>query len=237
MKGLAIMTALVVVASSAAAKDTSWTQTWTSDSAYKDFAYGLVEVTEDGGTLTLTGTEGDKESLMRQREKTDDSFVWLRSGSKRYLVTDAATIARAKEILAPELEISRHQQDLGQIQSRLGTTQSDVGVEQGHIGVRQAQLGMELARISLERAQPGTSSARQKELEREGAALATEMEELSRAQENLGSKQSRMGDDQSKLGDAQAQEAERRKAVYATVRTQMKGLLEQSIASGAARRI
>ena len=237
MNGLAIMTLLVVVASSAAAKDTSWTQTWTSDSDNKDFAYALVEVTEQGGVLSLTGAEGDKEDLMRQRERTDDSFVWLRSGSKRYLVTDAATISRAKEIMGPELEISRHQSDLGQIQARLGSTQSEVGVEQGHIGVRQAQLGMELARIALERAQSGTSSTRQQELEREGAALATEMEELSRAQENLGSKQSRMGGDQSKLGDAQAQEAERRKAVYATVRSQMKGLLEQSIASGAARRI
>jgi len=46
-----------------------------------------------------------------------------------------------------------------------------------------------------------------------------------------------MGDDQSKLGDAQASETDRRKEVYAAVRSQMKGLLEQAITSGAARRI
>jgi hypothetical protein len=234
---LAIMTTLLLVASSAGAKETSWNQTWTSDSEHTDFAYALVQKTESGGSLNLSGTESDKEDLMRQRDRTDGSFMWLRQGSKRYLVTDAATLARAKTIMAPELEISRNQSQLGEIQSHLGRTQSQVGVEQGNLGVRQAQLGQELARIALERARPGTSDARQQELEREGAALAAELEELGRAQENLGSKQSRMGGDQSKLGDAQALEAERRKEVYATVRSQMKGLLEQAIASGAARRI
>jgi hypothetical protein len=237
MKGLAIMTTLLLVASSASAKNTSWSQTWTSDSEHKEFAYALLERTEDGGSLSLWGTERDKEELMSKRDQADDSFVWMRSGSMRYLVTDAATIARAREIMGPELEISRSQSQLGVIQSRLGTTQSEVGVEQGHLGVRQAQIGMELARIALERARPGTSVAREDELEREGAALAAELEELSRAQENLGSKQSHMGDDQSKLGDAQTREAERRKEVCAAVRSQMKGLLSQAIASGAARRI
>jgi len=237
MRGLAIVTTLLLVASAASAKETSWSQTWTSDSNHMDFAYGLVERTANGGNMSLTGTEDDKEDLMRQRERQEGSFLWLRQGSKRYLVTDAATVAHAKEILGPELEISRNQSQLGEIQAHLGTAQSQVGVEQGHLGVRQAQIGMELARISLERARPGISDARDEELEREGAVLATELEELSRAQENLGSKQSRMGDDQSKLGDAQSREAERRQEVYAAVRSQMKSLLSQSVASGTAHRI
>jgi len=237
MRGLAIITTLLLVASPAAAKETSWSQTWTSDSDHMDFAYALLEKTENGGSLSLWGTEDDKEDVMSRRDRAETSFVWMRSGSKRYLVTDAATIARAREIMGPELEISQHQSQLGEIQGRLGTAQSDVGVEQGHLGVRQGQIGMELARIALERARPGTSAARDEELEREGAALASELEELSRAQENLGSKQSRMGDDQSKLGDAQSLEAERHKEVSDQVRSQMKGLLSQAIASGAARRI
>ena len=237
MKGLGILMTLLLIAAPVAAKETSWTQTWTSDSDQTDFAYALVEKTEHGGSMLVSGTEDDKEALVRLRDRSGDTFVWLRSGSRRYLVQDEATVARAKEILGPEIEISRSQSQLGELQARLGTTQADVGIEQGNIGVRQAQLGMELARVALERARPGTSAARDQELEREGAALAAELEELSRAQDNLGAKQARMGDDQTKLGDAQTREAERRKQIYATTRSQMKGLLEQAIASGAARRI
>jgi len=237
MKGLAIVATILLWASAASAKETRWSQTWTSDSNHMDFAYGLVERTANGGNVFLSGTEDDKEDLTRQRDRMEGSFLFLRQGSKRYLVTDAATVARAKETLGPELEISRSQSQIGELQANLGTAQSDVGIEQGHLGVRQAEIGMELARGALERARPGTSDARDQELEREGAALAAELEELSRAQENLGSKQSRMGNDQSKLGNAQTREADRRKEVYTGVRSQMKVLLSQAIASGAARRL
>jgi hypothetical protein len=208
---IGILVAAGLMATTVMAKESSWSQTWTSDSEHMDFAYGLVEQTETGGALNLSGTSDDRDALLRQREKTDGTFVWLRSGSKRYLVTDAATVARAKEILAPEIELSRNQSQLGEVQSRLGSTQSQLGVEQGRVGVRQAQIGQELARIARERVQPGTSAARQDELDREAAALAAEMDELGRAQDNLGSKQTRMGEDQSKLGDEQTRDAELRK--------------------------
>lgn len=215
----------------------NWSQTWTSNSDKTDFAYALVERTDDGGNLVLNGTQGDHEDVFRLRDRSDDTFVWIRNGKKQYVLRDEAAIAKAREIMAPELELARASGEIGKLQGGLGQAQSTVGVEQGHIGVRQGQIGVQLAQIALERIGLDPRSARAKELDREEAALQEEMEELGRAQENLGEKQSRMGADQSKLGEVQSKRAEAHEEIYTKVRTDMRHLLKDSIGNGTARPI
>src|SRR5689334_19763809 len=218
---------LLLVAGPAMADN--WSQSWTSDSDHKDFGYALVTRTDDGGTLVLNGTQDDHDGVLKLRDRTNGEFVWIRSGKKQYVVRDAATIAKVREIMAPELELARSSGEIGQLQGGLGRAQSTIGVEQSHLGVRQAQIGVRLAGIATERIGLDPKSGRAKELDREEEDLQAEMEQLGRAQDNLGEKQSRMGEDQSKLGEVQSQRVEAHKEIYAKVRADMKDLLKESI--------
>ena len=224
----------VVPAAGAKSGNESWSQSWTSDSDHQDFAYALVERTPDGGTLALNGTQKDRDDLLALRKKTDGDFLWIRRGAKRYLVTDAPTVAKAKEIYEPERAMSQAAGELGSLQGDLGSAQGDVGLEQGRIGTKQAQIGLRQAQIALELANGDVSKARRKELEAENDALSEEMERLGRAQSNLGEKQTRMGQDQTKLGEQQSKDAETRTEVYRKVRADMTRLLDAAIASGVA---
>ena len=228
-----------MVAPAAAGKksDWKWTQTWTSDSDHTDFAYALVEPSENGGELSLNGTEDDRDGLLRLRDRTDGPFVWMRQRSQRYLIQDAGMIARAREILAPELEISRDAGSLGELQGRLGTTQSRVGIEQARLGEWQARLGERQARLAEERIRAGSNAARQRALDEQAQAIDEESQELSRAQTRLGETQSRMGEKQSRLGEEQSRDQEARRAIYVRVRNDMRRLLDEAITRKAARRI
>jgi hypothetical protein len=235
VKALWIVLGGLVMAGPAMAEN--WSQTWTSNSDKQDFAYALLERTDEGGTLVINGTENDRNAVLKLRDRSDGTFVWIRNGKTRYVVRDAASIAKAREILAPELELAKTSGEIGKLQGGLGHAQSTVGVEQGHIGVRQGQIGVRLAQIGLERIGLEPKSSRAKELDREEEELQEEMEQLSRAQENLGETQSRMGQDLSKLGEMQSKRAEAHEDVYAKVRTDMKHYLRDAIGNGTARPI
>ena len=233
MKGFWLVLGGVLLAAPVMAEN--WSQSWTSDSDGREFAYALLDRTDDGGSMVLNGNDADRKDVLALRDRSEGTFVWIRSGKKRYVVRDAATIAKVREIMAPEIELARSSGELGQLQGGLGQAQSTVGAEQGHVGARQGEIGQRLAEIATERIGLDEKSSRAKELDRERDALEDEMEQLSRAQDNLGEKQTRMGADQSKLGELQSKRLEAHKEVYAKVRADMKDLLRASIGNGTAR--
>jgi hypothetical protein len=232
---LAGLAAIALLSPSARAGEENWSQTWTSLSDHTDFAYALVELDEAGGKLAVNGNEADHDRVLHLKESERGTFVWMRSGSKRWILRDKESIERAKAVLEPELEMAQDAGDLGTLQGRLGTTQAKLGEEQARIGERQARLGEMQARLAEQRVRAGDDKRKERELDRMQEEIDEEMQELSRTQERLGGTQSRMGDDQSKLGEAQSRDSERRKGAYAQVRAGMKRLLHDAIDSGAAR--
>jgi hypothetical protein len=229
------LAAIAVLSPAARAGEERWSQTWTSDSNHMDFAYALVQPDNLGGSLLVNGTEDDHRRVLRLKESEDGTFVWMRSGSKRWILRDKDSIARAKTVLEPELDMAQDAGDLGTLQGRLGTTQAKLGEEQARIGERQAKLGEMQARLAEQRIRAGDDRQKLRELDEMQEQIDEEMEDLSRAQDRLGGTQSRMGDDQTKMGEEQSRDAERRKGAYAQVRAAMKRLLHDAIDSGAAR--
>jgi bla regulator protein BlaR1 len=228
------MLALGVLAGPARAG--SWSESWTSDSSYRQFAYALVQPDEDeGGASILAGTEADHSELKRQSGRIEGAFVWMRSGSKRYVIQDPALVARAKDILEPEAEMNLNQGKLGEMQGNLGQLQGELGQEQGKLGARQARLAERQAKLAGLEARTSPDVATRDQIQRLKAEIDAEQEELGRAQANLGEKQGKMGKDQERLGAEQKRAGEHRAEVTARIRAQMRSLLDDAIRSGAAR--
>jgi bla regulator protein blaR1 len=230
--GLLVLAALAAPALAGKKGHSSWTQTWSSDSDQRDFAYALVEPSDDGGSLTLTGLESDRDELLRLRDRIDGTFVWIRSGSKRALIRDEAMVERAQEIMSPEIELNRSSGRLGGVQGSLGGTQGELGAEQGRLGERQARLGVAQARLAMRAAGKSMTPAQRREWQREMDELSAEQEELAGLQERLARKQEAMGEDQERLGAEQSRFAEHRKEVCAQVRREMKEFLADATARG-----
>lgn len=214
----------------------SWTTTWSSDSEYPELAYALVQPTaDDGGFSILAGLEGDRDELKRETARIEGSFVWMRVGRKRYVIQDKALVARAKDILEPEARISLNQGKLGEMQGHLGEAQGQLGEEQGRLGERQARLAERQARLAELEARRNVDAATRELIERLKKEIDDEQEEIGRAQNRLGSQQEKMGRDQSKLGLELQRAGQHRSEVVARIRVQMRSLLAEAIASGAAR--
>lgn len=231
--GLAALALGLLAGTSAAG---SWTTSWTSDSEYRQFAYALVEPTEDdGGSSILAGLESDRDELKRQSSRIEGAFVWMRQGNKRYVIQDPALIKRAKDILEPESEIDLNQGKLGEMQGSLGEAQGQLGEEQGRLGERQARLAERQSKLAELQARRNIDAATRDQIDRLKEEIDAEQESIGRAQSRLGTQQEKMGRDQSKLGAEQQRAGQHRSQVVARIRVQMRSLLADAIASGAAR--
>ena len=162
------------------------------------------------------------------------TFVWIRSNKDRYLIRDAATIAGAKQVLEPELELNRQESGLGDLQARIGDLQAHLGDDQAQLGDRQAELGDRQARLADRVEDAGAGGARQKAYDRENAELAQAQEDLSREQTLLGKKQEMIGREQSKLGAEQSRFSGQRAEVQAKVRADMRAFLQRARAQSLA---
>jgi hypothetical protein len=235
--GLGLLAAGLVSSPATAKGNQEWNSVWTSDSEFRDFAYALVEPTPRGGSLVLTGSDRDRDEVLRQGKRVLGPFVWIRSNKDRYLIRDAATIAGVKEVLEPELRLNGQESRLGDMQARIGDMQASLGDEQAKLGDRQAELGDRQARLADRVEDAGAGGSRQKSYDREQLELSEAQAELGRAQGRLGEKQEMIGREQSKLSAEQGRFSRNRAEVQAKVRADMRVFLQRARAQGLAEKL
>ena len=134
-------------------------------------------------------------------------FLYVRDGGSAYVIRDAATLARAKAIMAPQQELGRRQGELGKQQGELGRRQGALGGEQGRLGARMAD------------------------------ARVREMGELGRQQAALGRQQAALGEQQAALGSRQAELGRQQAAAAKAAQPQLRALVADAIRRGVAQRV
>jgi DNA repair exonuclease SbcCD ATPase subunit len=139
------------------------------------------------------------------RQQYPGDFIWFIRAGKAYVITDPATIKRAREFFAPAQELGRKQDELGKQQEALGAQQEALGKQQEALGDQ-----MEKVRVII----PDMSAELQKlEAELKQMSNGGTQEDLGRIQEKIGEIQSRIGELQSQAGDQQSQLAEKQGAL------------------------
>ena len=185
----------------------------------------------EGDHVHAFGTPNDLRDA-RSQQHGEEALWWFRDGSKRYVVRDAATLAKLKQAYAPLQALGSQQSDLGEEQGELGRQQGTLGARQGDLGARQAEISARVAQLAAEQSTAALSGKplsqqRQQQAEREQQALAREMDALAAQQVSLGTRQGALGRRQSELG-------KRQEAALEQLRAQGERLAREAVASGKA---
>jgi bla regulator protein BlaR1 len=122
----------------------------------------------------------DGDSSLRHLSDLGDHYAYFERDGAGYVIHDAATLAKLRTILRPQV-------DLGAQQAELGQRQAELGQKQAELGQRQASIGLEQIDARGERAQ--RLQRRQRELGEEQSALAEQQRPLAEQQRQLAAKQ------------------------------------------------
>ena len=194
-----LVRAATVSAMAAGESRSSSSYFYSTDDAERGLHYLIAEPDGEHG-WNMIGTYDDRR--MSQLKHGAKAFVWFEDESGEYLLTDAATIARARVITADMRRLGSEQGRIGAAQGLIGTQQGLLGARQGLLGAKIGALAERTAAASVsgddaaaERAQRDLDRA-QREMEAHSRKLDARMEPLSREQERLGRIQTALGEQQ-----------------------------------------
>jgi len=158
-------------------------------------AYAIVS----GDSISIAGSEKDAKRARSFRGTVSGDYLWFSRGGKDYIITDPATVQRARELMPSEKELYRGEAELREIQSRLQAEQVLPEAEEAEARAKVLLGDAELKHVlenvrELSAAQPELAEL-QKELE------TAKIKELS--QDTLSALTAKTAELQSKLsGDA-----------------------------------
>lgn len=155
---------------------------------------------EGGNWRNGSGSDRDWREVEDLREEMGDrNLLWFRRGSERYVITDAATLDRLVDVMAPQEELGRKQGELGRRQGELGRLQGELGRKQGQLGRMQADIARRRARLDQRTTLIGRSSSERDEIARERDHLEARQDEVSELQAELGEQQAELGAEQARV--------------------------------------
>jgi beta-lactamase regulating signal transducer with metallopeptidase domain len=200
-------------------------------------------VVSGNSTITVRGSSRDARRARALRSKVSGDYIWFERDLKFYYITDASTVAEARELFQPQQELSRQQEDLGKQQAELGEQQARLGEQQAAVSVKPSgdlkkQIVLVLDQVErtagkdVGQEELGDLQSRLGDLQAKVGELQAQagdkQAQLGEAQAKLGERQAELGEQQARLGDEQARLA-------AEAESKMRTLLEDAFRNGLAR--
>lgn len=147
--------------------------TWllASGDAGRSLSFALVEPGEDGGFSIVMDANGDSPGLATLRRSASGPALWFERDGVEYVVTDPATVERARELCATLRESGR---EMGRIGAKQGAIGARLGAYGGRLGALGGRLGAASARLATSR----SSGSERDRIEAEMDEVRAEMEKV-----------------------------------------------------------
>jgi beta-lactamase regulating signal transducer with metallopeptidase domain len=209
---------------------------------YDDWGPRFAIVTKDSDALTMSGDRDDAEHARSLKKKYSGDFVWFQHDDKSYVIDDAATVARAKQLWQPQVELEKQQKDLAKQQEDLARQEEDAANKIQEMKIKVPDLSAEMQKLedamkklsanggtindlSDLQSEIGELQSRIGEVE---SSAGRERGAFGREQGEWGRKMGELGRQQGELGRKQAQESR-------DAARQMQQLLDDAVAKGLAK--
>jgi beta-lactamase regulating signal transducer with metallopeptidase domain len=209
---------------------------------YDDWGPRFAIVTKDSDALTMSGDRDDAEHARSLKKKYSGDFIWFEHDEKSYVIDDASTVARAKQLWLPQVELEKQQKDLARQQEDLAKQEEDAANKIQEMKIKVPDLSAEMQKLedamkklsanggtinelSDLQSEIGELQSRIGEVE---SSAGREQGTFGRAQGEWGRKMGELGQQQGELGRKQAQES--REAAR-----QMQQLLDDAVTKGLAK--
>jgi hypothetical protein len=168
--------------------------------------------------------------------------ISFRQDDKNYVITDAGTVKRVRDMCSPLLDLFAQENALGDRERGLGEEQRGLGEQQRDVRVSVPDMSADFAKVEADAkrlsAEGGTQD-QMSELQSELSELQSRMSELqsqaSEQQSKLSDQQSVLSDQQSAFSDQQSSLADRAKRLAPGVAEKVRDILSQSIQNGTAK--
>ena len=153
-------------------------------------------ITSGANSVTMSGSSEDARHAQALRRKLGRDLIWFERDGKGYVITDEGTVARAKQLFAPDETLGQKQAELGEQQAALGEQQAALGQKQSEVRVKVPDMSADLQRLQ----------AKFKELSAGGtqSELGELQSQIGELQSRIGALQSQAGEEQSKIGEQQS---------------------------------
>jgi bla regulator protein blaR1 len=198
-------------------------------------------------SVNMSGSTDDIPEARRQRQTPGEPLLWFRHNGKAYVIRDAETLQKVRELFVPVGQLGDRQGDLGNQQGRLGDEQARLGDQQGLLGDEMSKLSRQMELLNADQLELTAKQiragheedARQQEqharIQAEMHKINAQIEALGRRQEELGRQQEALGREQEKFGRQQEEIGRQQEEISRRAERQVRELLERAIASGLAK--
>lgn len=188
-------------------------------------------VTRGQDSTVMRGTRKDLLAARKLGKEWGADVIWFERHGKAYAIRDAATVAKAQALFAP-------QEELGEKQGALGDQQGTLGEQQGKLGAEQAKLGEEMAALAAKEAEQAQKHPEKSEaFEARMREFGEKMEELGRQQEALATKQEALGAKQEALGARQEELGKKQEKLALEAEKKLDALIDEAIQKGLAQEV
>lgn len=206
--------------------------TWLSVSASadedgRDLSFALIEPGEEGGFSIVTDGDTRSGEIARLRRSASAPTLWFSRDGVEYVVTDRATVERARALCAPL-------KDLGSKMGRIGAKQGAIGARLGRYGGRLGAIGGKLGAKSARLATMRLSRTERDRTEAEIDALREEMEQVRGEMEAFERGGTENREDLSREMEALSK---RHREALGRTRAGLRELVDEAIRSGKADRL
>lgn len=194
-----------------------------------------------GDSCWAWNTEGGVPRSLFARMGTDK--ISFRHDGADYVITDTATVKRARDLFTPVVDIMEQQHQLGAQQRGLGEKQRELGRQQREVKVRVPDMSGDFAKVEADAKRLATQGGTQSDLgdlQSELGDLQSRIGDLQSqagdAQSKLGDQQSVLGDQQSRLGDQQSALSEKAEGLAKDEVGKLNTMLDDAVRSGTAKK-
>ena len=149
---------------------------------YNDWGPRFAIVAKDSDELTMSGDRDDAEHARALKRKIPGDFIWFERDEKSYIVSDPATVSRAKQLWQPNEDLEKQQKELGKQQEELGRQAEDAAKKIEEMKIKVPDLTAEMQKVE----------EAMKKLNAEGGTM-----------HEIGDLQRQMGEIQREIGEAQ----------------------------------
>jgi beta-lactamase regulating signal transducer with metallopeptidase domain len=209
---------------------------------YNDWGPRFALVAKDSDELTMSGDRDDAEHARALKRKIPGDFIWFERDEKSYIISDAATVGRAKQLWQPNEDLEKQQRGLAKQQEELAKQAEDARQKVEDMKIKVPDLSAEMQKVEEAMKQLSANGGTMNEI----GDLQKQMGELQRqigeAEANAGREQGAWGREQGdwgrKMGEIGRQQGQigRKQAEDAREASrQMQQLLDDAIAHGLAK--
>ncbi len=209
---------------------------------YEDWGPRFAIVTHDSDQLTMSGDRNDAEHARELKKKIPGDFIWFEQDEKSYIISDPATVARAKQLWQPEEDLAKQQKDLQKQQEDLATQAEDAAKKIEEMKIKVPDLTAELQKFEAAMKKLSAEGGTMNEigdLQRQMGELQRELGRVeSKAEQEKAAGGLRQGEWSLKMGELGREQGELARKEMELLRDaarQMRDLLDDAVAKGLAK--